>query len=83
MFSNRETMRTESNDSHRTGAGEQNHDGKLSLHVEAVPEVPGKPVDVSDNEYWNYCDNCGTRLQAFRCRYVCPNCGFFHSCSEP
>lgn len=42
-----------------------------------------KIIDISDNEYWNYCDNCGTRLETFRCRYVCPKCGFFHSCSEP
>ncbi|MDZ7266989.1 MAG: hypothetical protein ONB48_05545 [candidate division KSB1 bacterium] len=33
--------------------------------------------------YWVYCDNCGTRLQNFRCRLICPQCGFFHSCSEP
>lgn len=33
--------------------------------------------------YWTYCDNCGTKLQNFRCRLVCPTCGFFHSCSEP
>lgn len=55
----------------------------------AAKRVAGQPGfgttagDVSDNEYWNYCDNCGTRLETFRCRYVCPKCGFFHSCSEP
>lgn len=47
------------------------------------PGLSAPSNEVSDNEYWNYCDNCGTRLETFRCRYVCPKCGFFHSCSEP
>ena len=58
------------------------HD-RFSQKASEKKQEPVKIVDSSDNEYWNYCDNCGTRLESFRCRYVCPNCGFFHSCSEP
>ncbi len=48
------------------------------------PEVAAKAPPAEDAYgYWVYCDNCGTRLQNFRCRLICPQCGFFHSCSEP
>lgn len=83
MISNHETMRLESNGSRQVGGNERNSEAGLSPNAEKAADTRGKPIDVSDNEYWNYCDNCGTRLQTFRCRYVCPNCGFFHSCSEP
>ena len=33
--------------------------------------------------YWQYCVNCGTRLQSRKCKLFCPKCGFYHSCSEP
>lgn len=42
-----------------------------------------EPLAEDSYGYWIYCDNCGTKLQNFRCRLVCPTCGFFHSCSEP
>lgn len=42
-----------------------------------------EPAAEDAYSYWIYCDNCGTKLQNFRCRLVCPTCGFFHSCSEP
>lgn len=48
------------------------------------PELQKKePLAEDAFDYWTYCDNCGTKLQNFRCRLVCPTCGFFHSCSEP
>ncbi len=39
-----------------------------------------KPADV---HYWQYCGNCGTKLEGRKCKLICPQCGFYHSCSEP
>jgi hypothetical protein len=50
------------------------HAGKVNADESHVP---------AGTTFWEYCDNCGTQLQRFRCRLVCPKCGFFHSCSEP
>jgi hypothetical protein len=33
--------------------------------------------------YWQYCVNCGTKLEGRKCKLFCPKCGFYHSCSEP
>jgi hypothetical protein len=52
------------------------------------PKDEAKNVKILEKDrvavhYWEYCDNCGHRLEPFRCRLVCPKCGFYHSCSEP
>ncbi len=55
------------------------------LQPEASKARPHSPPRIvqDDFAYWSYCDNCGTKLENFRCRLTCPKCGFFHSCSEP
>jgi hypothetical protein len=42
-----------------------------------------KNVDFCHNNFWEYCDNSGTKMFTRKCELICPNCGFFHSCSEP
>ncbi len=37
----------------------------------------------ADVHYWQYCVNCGTKLDSRKCKLYCPKCGFYHSCSEP
>jgi acetyl-CoA carboxylase beta subunit len=34
------------------------------------------------NDWWNYCPNCGQHLENVRCKYRCPNCHYFMSCSD-
>ena len=47
------------------------------------PEIKLSQKDFQLNNFWEYCDNCGGKLVPRKCEYVCPACGFFHSCSEP
>ncbi len=35
------------------------------------------------DHYWQYCVNCGMKLEGRKCKLICPRCGFYHSCSEP
>lgn len=38
-------------------------------------------ASVSEN-YWDYCPNCGSRLHNQGCKYRCPKCHYFMSCSD-
>jgi hypothetical protein len=37
-----------------------------------------------DENWWEFCPMCGSRLVNLKCRFVCsnPECHFFMSCSE-
>lgn len=45
-----------------------------------------RPVAPSDDTagvgYYDYCPNCSHRLQNQRCKYRCPRCHYFMSCSD-
>ena len=43
------------------------------------------PTDtVSQENWWDYCPICNSKLINQKCKYICPNpnCHFFMSCSE-
>jgi predicted RNA-binding Zn-ribbon protein involved in translation (DUF1610 family) len=58
-----------------------------SLTVTPQSIASSTPVDLSpkvqEDHYWQYCVNCGTKLEGRKCKLICPKCGFYHSCSEP
>ncbi|MGZ9151943.1 MAG: hypothetical protein ACXW6J_01490 [Candidatus Binatia bacterium] len=51
--------------------------------LENRPAAPLAQQD-SENNWWDYCPICSSRLNNQKCKYVCPNpqCHFFMSCSE-
>jgi len=38
----------------------------------------------TEENWWDYCPLCNSKLVNQKCKYVCPNpkCNFFMSCSE-
>ncbi len=32
--------------------------------------------------YWDFCPNCGSQLHNQGCKYRCPKCHYFMSCSD-
>lgn len=46
------------------------------------PDTSTSDGDGYDNDWWNYCPNCGHELTNMSCKYRCPNCRYFMSCSD-
>jgi acetyl-CoA carboxylase beta subunit len=36
----------------------------------------------ASGNYWDFCPNCSSRLYNQGCKYRCPNCHYFMSCSD-
>lgn len=45
------------------------------------PDPPPKEIHVTAC-YWDHCPNCGQRLENRGCKYRCPRCHYFMSCSD-
>lgn len=57
-------------DSREPEAGDQGAQREESAS-ENIPEEP-----------MLFCPTCGNRLDAVRCKLICPQCGYFMSCAD-
>ncbi len=46
-------------------------------------ESKAEEIQQKENHFWQFCVNCGVKLESLKCKLICPRCGFYHSCSEP
>lgn len=51
-----------------------------SFDTSAQPSADASSGDVQN--YWDFCPNCGSRLHNQGCKYRCPRCHYFMSCSD-
>jgi hypothetical protein len=50
-----------------------------------LPPVFAECVSASgntDGEYWRWCPRCGHELHNEKCKFRCPHCHYFMSCSD-
>ena len=49
-----------------------------------LEERPQESTHNANENWWDYCPVCSSKLINQKCKYICPNpkCNFFMSCSE-
>jgi hypothetical protein len=45
-------------------------------------DAPGEKADREEDDWWDHCPLCGARLRNQGCKYRCPRCRYFMSCSD-
>jgi hypothetical protein len=49
---------------------------------EKEPEPQAEPAPEPVAEYWRWCPRCGHELHNEKCKFRCPRCHYFMSCSD-
>ncbi|MCX8089899.1 MAG: hypothetical protein N3I86_03050 [Verrucomicrobiae bacterium] len=50
-------------------------------HSDFAPD-PVEAAQPARLETWRWCPRCGHELQNHKCKFVCPRCHYFMSCSD-
>src|SRR5215469_9595306 len=50
--------------------------------ISPVPEKSGQSEEPRNSDVARFCPNCCAELKETHCKLVCPNCGFYLSCSD-
>jgi NADH pyrophosphatase NudC (nudix superfamily) len=48
----------------------------------ASPEAAATEAGTDAGEYWKWCPRCGHELENQKCKFRCPRCHYFMSCSD-
>jgi len=48
----------------------------------ALPEAAASEAGADTGEYWKWCPRCGHELENQKCKFRCPRCHYFMSCSD-
>ena len=54
-------------------------EGSCSANPESVSDATSRP---SETEPMLYCPVCSRRLKENKCKLICPQCGYYMSCSD-
>jgi len=46
------------------------------------PEGTANEAESGAGEYWKWCPRCGHELENQKCKFRCPRCHYFMSCSD-
>lgn len=58
----------------------QDSSRRSSLERDAPDEAEKKQASI--DAWWDHCPLCGARLHNRGCKYRCPRCRYFMSCSD-
>ena len=56
----------------------------IMLNKSPVTDINHPSKEAKQEDWWEFCPVCGSKLLNHKCRFVCsnPRCHFFMSCSE-
>lgn len=56
--------------------------GSDGMRTTEIRPAKARALDAPIECYWDHCPNCGSQLVNQKCKYRCPHCHYFMSCSD-